>query len=573
MDDPPFRMTKIFIERCYSPAVRFLSRILAVYVFLGSGVLTQPLQAEMNSGGEVVLVFNTRVPESRLVAEHYAQMRHVPKNQILGYSLTSAEAMGREEFTDQLQKPLLKDLQRMGLMHLVTRQTGTHINVQESKIRYLVLCFGVPIRINQDDHFQSLQAEKLQRELRRNGAAVDSELACLPIQNEDFKYNGFIKNWVYNANKEGLFNPTNGLLMVTRLDGPSAEIAMHLVDKAMLAETNGLWGRVYIDVRGLTNGNYMKGDAMFTNSAGGCRQAGYDTVVDSNESTFPPEFPMSHIAIYAGWYNENVSGPLAEPNVEFMPGAFAYHLHSFNASTIRSPNKRWVGPLLAKGATVTFGSVDEPYLEFTTDVTALLARWVLLGFTYGEAAYAAQPVLSWQTTIIGDPLYRPFVPNLSQRHEELKKSNSPYLEWSYNRLCNLLLMNSNSPAKVIGSLEELPLTQSSPILQEKLADLLIETGEFSKAIEALQKALKLSSSRQQKVRLTLNLASLFKTANKQEELFDLYSKFVVENRDYPNKLSIYKELAELAHKLGKIQEAESYDRIIKSLVPDTESKK
>jgi tetratricopeptide (TPR) repeat protein len=282
---------------------------------------------------------------------------------------------------------------------------------------------------------------------------------------------------------------------------------------------------------------------------------------------------MSHIAIYAGWYNENVSGPLAEPNVEFMPGAFAYHLHSFNASTIRSTNKRWVGPLLAKGATVTFGSVDEPYLEFTTDVTALLARWLLLGFTYGEAAYAAQPVLSWQTTIIGDPLYRPFVPNLSQRHEGLKKTNSPNLEWSYNRLCNLLLMNSNSPAKVVASLEELPLTQSSPILQEKLADLLIQTGESPKAIEALQKALKLSSSRQQKVRLTLNLASLFKTANKQEELFDLYSKFVVENRDYPNKLSIYKELEELAHKLGKIQEAESYDRIIKSLMPEAESTK
>jgi hypothetical protein len=30
------------------------------------------------------------------------------------------------------------------------------------------------------------------------------------------------------------------------------------------------------------------------------------------------------------------------------------------------------------------------------------------GYTFGEAAWAAQPVLSWQTTVIGDPLYRPF---------------------------------------------------------------------------------------------------------------------------------------------------------------------
>jgi len=28
--------------------------------------------------------------------------------------------------------------------------------------------------------------------------------------------------------------------------------------------------------------------------------------------------------------------------------------------------------------------------------------------TFGEAAWAAQPVLSWQTTVVGDPLYRPF---------------------------------------------------------------------------------------------------------------------------------------------------------------------
>ena len=35
---------------------------------------------------------------------------------------------------------------------------------------------------------------------------------------------------------------------------------------------------------------------------------------------------MSHIAIYCGWYDASVSGPFALPKVEFMPGAFAYHL-------------------------------------------------------------------------------------------------------------------------------------------------------------------------------------------------------------------------------------------------------
>jgi hypothetical protein len=50
------------------------------------------------------------------------------------------------------------------------------------------------------------------------------------------------------------------------------------------------------------------------------------------------------------------------------------------------------------------GCVYEPYLTGTPNVAAFLARWLADGFTFGEAAWDAQPVLSWQTTVIGDPL-------------------------------------------------------------------------------------------------------------------------------------------------------------------------
>jgi hypothetical protein len=70
------------------------------------------------------------------------------------------------------------------------------------------------------------------------------------------------------------------------------------------------------------------------------------------EATFDAGFPMSQIAIYIGWYDANVSGPFSRPTVEFMPGAFAYHLHSYSAHPFRSTSQGWVGPLLAKGATI-----------------------------------------------------------------------------------------------------------------------------------------------------------------------------------------------------------------------------
>ncbi len=60
-----------------------------------------------------------------------------------------------------------------------------------------------------------------------------------------------------------MLNCTNGLLLVSRLDGPTPEIASGLVDKAMAAESNGFWGRAYFDARGLqTNNTYYLGDAL-----------------------------------------------------------------------------------------------------------------------------------------------------------------------------------------------------------------------------------------------------------------------------------------------------------------------
>src|SRR5450631_2683696 len=61
-------------------------------------------------GDEVVMIYNSRVPESKAVAEHYAQVRDVPKTQIYGFALTTNEVMSRDEFHASLQLPLAKKL-------------------------------------------------------------------------------------------------------------------------------------------------------------------------------------------------------------------------------------------------------------------------------------------------------------------------------------------------------------------------------------------------------------------------------------------------------------------------------
>ncbi len=335
----------------------------------------------------------------------------------------------------------------------------------------------------------------------------------------------------------------------------------------MEAESNGLWGRAYFDLRGLTNGIYKKGDDWIGAAAEVTRRFGFETVVDNQPETFSAAFPMSQIALYAGWYDGNVSGPFARPKVEFMPGAFAYHLHSTSAQTLRSATRNWCGPLLADGVTATMGCVDEPYLDGTPNVAVFFARWLLEGFTFGEAAYACQRALSWQTTVIGDPLYRPFGKNLRAQHEELLRRHSPWIEWSHLRIVNLNLLRGSKPGEAAQYLQEQDATRHSAVLTEKLAGLFQAAGQYDLSIDACHRALQLDPTPQQRVRLTFSLADKLAAAGKNTEVLALWDNFVKKNPDYPDAPALYKKLEVLATQLHKRAQAEAYAREIQKLTP------
>jgi uncharacterized protein (TIGR03790 family) len=507
-------------------------------------------------GDEVVVIYNSRVPESKAVAEHYAQVRDVPKKQIFGFALTPDEVMSRDEFRDSLQLPLAKKLAADGLWKLAPltipatngRPAQVVSHVVASKIRYAVLCYGVPLKIAPDPDIHEAAAEKMQPEFQRNDASVDSELAWLPLVGRDFLLTGPFPNWLYGATNTDLLDPTNGILLVARLDGPTADIARGLVDKAMEAETNGLWGRAYFDARGLDKTNsYYEGDAWILGAAEVAARLGFETVVDDKPETFSADFPMSSIAIYCGWYDGNASGPFALPKVEFMPGAFAYHLQSYSAATIRSATENWCGPLLAKGATCTMGCVNEPYLQFTPNV-AFFLQALANKYTFGEAAWAAQPALSWQTTVIGDPLYRPFGKSPQLLHAQLLRENSPLLEWFYLQLANLGLVHHASIPEVAGLIDNLAATTNSAVLTEKLADLCEAQGKPSSAIEIYGRALKLNPSPEQRIRLRLKLGTDLQAQKRDAEAVDDYKKLIEESPDYPGRGAIEEKIKSLEQK-------------------------
>jgi len=519
-----------------------LHRALFLFALLLSLLAAFPIQRTIAAdGSEVVILYSAQSKESRAVAEHYARARNVPENQWIGLGTTSDTAITRAEYIAKIQTPILETLSERGLLtytNFISPATNGHlggpaIRVTNSKVRYIVLCWGLPYRIIHDP----LQNGELPKEapaaIKRNDASIDSELTLLPSAG-GYRLVAGLDNPFYKHVERSHFHPTNGIIMVGRLDGPTPEIARGLVDKALSCETNGFAGNAYFDLRNITTGSYRTGDEWLTNAAAACRKVGLSTYIDNNPATFPSTFPMSQIGVYMGWYVGSVDGPFTLPQVEFMPGAIAYHLHSFNGTQPRNPNSQWVGPLLAKGATVTFGSVDEPFLEFTPNAHVFMELLATGGFTIGEAAIASQRWLSWMNVFYGDPLFVPFQQNLNKQENEQIARRSPTVDWTVLRKVNIFLASPNDPSAVRESVIRHPPTTNSAILSEKVASLFADANQLKSAILWARRALENNPSTQQRVRILLNLAEWLDLTSQSGEAVKALRQVEELRTDYAN---------------------------------------
>ena len=555
----------------------FSRRVLIVCTLLGvlSGVDFADA-ASLNEGDSVVVVYNKNLPESLAVAEHYALKRKVPSTQVIGLDLPSGETISREVYADQLEKPLRKRFRDEDWFEFDyevvpasrERVGGVIQKIKKATVRYLALCYGVPLRVSPEKEFVEEGSEDIRIELRRNEAAVDNELATLPLDPSQRRIYGPLNNFAYGATNSVQIRPELGVLMVARLDGPTPKIAKGLVDLALQAEEDGLWGRAYFDLRGITSGEYKVGDDWIARAAEFSRQVGIETYVDKESATLAPELPVSDIAFYAGWYDGQVSGPFTLPSVDLMPGAILYHLHSFSASTIRSTTKNWVGPLLDRGATATMGCVYEPYLALTPNLEVFFSR-IYMGFNFAEAAYASLQAVSWQATVVGDPLYRPFGKPLNMLQAELAEKRSPLIEWLGMMNVNRTLVGKNDPAETIKLMNGDALVQMSSVLTEKKADLMRENGQAKESVEVYQRALQLKPKSSQALRIRLRLAALKRVHEDTGSAVQAYLQIAEHHPDYVGLKGVLGDALGLARRLNDSAVVADLEQRLEALSPES----
>lgn len=241
-------------------------------------------------------------------------------------------------------------------------------------------------------------------------ASVDSELTMLLVPS-------FNKaRWLPNPFLDqfdtipGIDAIRNQRIMVARLDGPSPEIAMRLVDDAVWTEDHGLKGVFYIDARGL---NPNQKDNFYATYDEHLRKlhrilaekSSMKVVLDDKPELFP-ERCCPDAALYTGWYS------LANyvDSFTWQRGAVGFHIASAEAKTLRKPDSQvWCKKMLEKGIAATLGPVQEPYLQ-SFPLPDIFFPLLMTGkLPLVEVYYRSTPFLSWRQILIGDPLYTPFL--------------------------------------------------------------------------------------------------------------------------------------------------------------------
>ena len=353
-----------------------------------------------------VVIYNMNDPESKGLADFYCEARGIDPSREIALATPVTEEITRSDYDASIAGAVRDEFLKRNYW-IMTKDMMNHPIVIATQIRYAVLIRGVPLKVKDCADYPGDAKVQPAPYGSCNAASVDSELSMLGFYSSQIS--GVLKNPLCNNASQSVFNPQPppALLLVSRLDAPSADAVRAMVMNGIKAEKEGLWGWGYIDLRSITSAGYVQGDNWIREAGSAMRRSGIPVITDDLPDTFQSGFPITDAAAYYGWYSENIDGPFADPFFHFIPGAVAAHLHSFSATTLHDPLKGWTGPLIQHGASASVGNVYEPYLPFTTDF-GVMAGALLAGSNLVESYYRAQPVLSWMSVLVGDPLYRPY---------------------------------------------------------------------------------------------------------------------------------------------------------------------
>lgn len=376
----------------------------AVLLFGGGKGWAQESKEDAADAAATLVIYNQNDKDSTELARFYAEKRGIAKDHVLAFKCAKTEEITRDEYDRTIAEPLRRAM-TANFWWKLREPNHPQGPVEANKIRFIALMRGMPLKIAERPKYPGDAPNGAPPVGTVNAAAVDSELSVVGLNLRQIS--GALVNPYFRgfASAEDFRHPE--IMLVCRLDGPTPEIVRRMITDSLAAEKEGLAGLAYVDARNIAQEGYTEGDKWLYDLAKEAGRRGTPVVMDNGPELFPEPYPMTQAALYFGWYTEHAAGPFIRPGFRFTRGAVAVHIHSFSGSTVRDPIRNWVAPLLAAGAAATIGNVYEPYLALTPQLDIFHSR-LRAGFTFAESAYMSMRALSWMTTFVGDPLYRPY---------------------------------------------------------------------------------------------------------------------------------------------------------------------
>jgi len=344
-----------------------------------------------------LVVYNANDSDSVSVANYYAAKRLIPAQNMCPITPPATDVLTWSQYVSSVKTPVRNCLNAVGsarILYIVfTYQTPYDIIGSSSPLVYALDQYVADIWdiYATQDFFPYPYLTQLQPYY------ADS-------QSQGNVYQPFLSFSAWRSQVQGKL-----IYSVWRLDGPSADLAKGLVDKAIAAEHSGLSGqacldRRYGDISGIDDSDYGEGDWDLHQAATFSGLAGFSVLEDQNPQEFgtPPAPDCPGAALYSGWYSYNNYNDAFTWNT----GAIGFHLDSASALNPRGgPN--WSANAITKGITVTTGAVNEPELQGLVRPGGSF-RDLFQGANLGDAFFRNTRWLKWMILNIGDPLYRPF---------------------------------------------------------------------------------------------------------------------------------------------------------------------
>jgi hypothetical protein len=466
---------------------------------LAAGLLARAAQAQPQLvESQVLVIYDSRISDSLLVAEHYAGSAnvsggvggvagsrpgvHVFNLAAAGATVTAPGTTTYPNFITRIRTPLREHLDSSGLTH---------------EIRCIVTTKGLPHRVRDTDNANSgdspsqTENEHINRDV--TNAALEAEIALLWQDltegeaggSADSFADGMILNpywgrsdpisvwptthitspkdfigpfvagrfWWTDTDEPASHLTPGDMYLVCRLDGHTVDDVRALIDRSRHivvdmrsvavvldeSESDGVqtpppsseFDNIHALPQTTSGDDYeLCRDTLLADGRVLAPNIRYNALSDAANFIVGPRIsyggegivvaePVLLLAHYGANHHGTKPGgsgavPLASSSYaesfHYSPGAIMNTMESFNARAFggltTSFNQEQIADFIGAGGSFGLGNVYEPFAYSVPDTIFVVRNFILGNLTWAEAAYTSIPFLSWQQTVIGDPLAR-----------------------------------------------------------------------------------------------------------------------------------------------------------------------